>query len=130
MPERESAEAAPAPAPAAPAPVPVDPGERVHVANMDRLFDEMRKHYPQMSESDGRALVGIGDYLAAQGQADWSATDPTITQIIRDRFPAWPSEHWTKATKCVAQYAEFEYARINNLPGPPDETDGRHLGDN
>jgi hypothetical protein len=90
--------------------------------NAQALLDEMRKHYPPLTDDDAAKLVAIGDQNVLRGQADLQATDPQIRAEVDQAFPTLPVEVRVTMTSCTAEYVERVIA-MNNHTTPPDERD-------
>jgi hypothetical protein len=86
------------------------------------LLDEVRSHQIPLADADAPRLVEVGNRAIARGQADLTPTDTAISQDIRNTFPGWSDQHYTDATRCVAEYAERVKAR-NDGTVPPDSDD-------
>jgi hypothetical protein len=86
------------------------------------LLDEVRSHQIPLTDADAPRLVEVGNRTIARGQADLAATDPAISQDVRNTFPGWSEQNYTDATRCIAEYAERVKAR-NDGTVPPDSDD-------
>jgi hypothetical protein len=82
----------------------------------------MRTHVPTLTDADATKLVELGDSIVVKRVPDWAPDNADIRQMTEAAFPGWTTQQLTDGTRCLAEYAEREYARMNNLPGPLDES--------